>query len=177
MNAGGFVGRFSAGAVLPYVGTIDLTITSTVICAILIIGMIWLRSVVSVVVLGVLYGLFSGMNVAMMAPMLGLTSDPAELGVRMGVGFAITGTSLIHIFLFSIGSLTLRFGLVSSPRHRWISRFPDLWCPSDRPLSLVGTCTFLWGDRIGGWCIIRWRTLLVRPCRCWCGAEGYKRRK
>ena len=32
------------------------------VCAILIIGMIWLGSVVSVVVLGVLYGLFSGMS-------------------------------------------------------------------------------------------------------------------
>ena len=62
MNAGGFVGRFSAGTVLPYVGVIDLTITTTVICAVLIIGMTWLGSVVSVVVLGVLYGLFSGMS-------------------------------------------------------------------------------------------------------------------
>ena len=62
INAGNFVGRFSAGAVLPYVGVIDLTITTTLICAILIIGMTWLGSVASVVVLGVLYGLFSGMS-------------------------------------------------------------------------------------------------------------------
>ncbi|KAN0097186.1 Major facilitator superfamily domain containing protein [Tylopilus felleus] len=91
INLGSFIGRFVAGTVLPFVGAIDLTIITSMVCAILIIGMIWLGSVVSVVVLGVLYGLFSGMNIAMMAPVLGLTSDPAELGVRMGVGFAITG--------------------------------------------------------------------------------------
>ncbi|KAI9573061.1 major facilitator superfamily domain-containing protein [Boletus coccyginus] len=91
INVGAFVSRFAAGPVLPYVGVIDLTITTTVICAILIIGTIWLGSVASVVALGVLYGFFSGINIAMTAPMLGLTSDPAELGVRMGVGFAITG--------------------------------------------------------------------------------------
>lgn len=67
----------------------------------------------------------------MMAPMLGLTSDPAELGfvvshfssaaippphinashcrVRMGVGFAITGMSLM--FAFTNGSRNARFGL------------------------------------------------------------------
>ncbi|KAI9568011.1 major facilitator superfamily domain-containing protein [Boletus coccyginus] len=91
MNVGSFIARFVVGPVLPYVRVIDLTITTTVICAILIIGMIWLGSVASVVVLGVLYGLFSGINRGMMAPMLGLTSDPAELGVRLGVGLAITG--------------------------------------------------------------------------------------
>ena len=54
--------RFAAGAALPYIGVIDLTIITTVICAILIIGMIWLGSVASVVVLGVSYGLFSGIS-------------------------------------------------------------------------------------------------------------------
>ncbi|KAF9237791.1 major facilitator superfamily domain-containing protein [Melanogaster broomeanus] len=91
INAGSFIGRFCAVLVTPFIGIVDLTIVTTVVCAILIIGMIWLGTVVSVVVLGILYGLFSGMNLAMMGPMLALTSDPAELGVRMGVGFAITG--------------------------------------------------------------------------------------
>ena len=62
MNVGSFVARFVVGPVLPYVGVVDLSITTTVICAILIIGMIWLGSVASVVVLGVLYGLFSGIS-------------------------------------------------------------------------------------------------------------------
>ncbi|KAG9311919.1 major facilitator superfamily domain-containing protein [Chiua virens] len=91
INAGSFVGRFLTGPMLRFIGIVELTILSTVVCAVLIIGMIWLKTVASVVVLGSLYGLFSGINIAVMAPMLGLTSDPAELGARMGVGFAITG--------------------------------------------------------------------------------------
>lgn len=62
INAGSFVGRSATGTVLPFVGAIGLTIISTVACAILIIGMIWLSSAASVVVLGLLYGLFSGIS-------------------------------------------------------------------------------------------------------------------
>ncbi|KAF9235628.1 major facilitator superfamily domain-containing protein [Melanogaster broomeanus] len=47
--------------------------------------------------IGILYGLFSGMNLAMTGPMLALTSDPAELGVRMGVGFAIIAMKIDSI--------------------------------------------------------------------------------
>ncbi|KAG9311920.1 MFS general substrate transporter [Chiua virens] len=93
VNAGSFVGRFLTGPILRFIGIVELAILSTAVCAILIIGTIWLKSIASVVVLGVLYGLFSGINVALMAPMLGLTSDPAEVGARLGVGFAITGVS------------------------------------------------------------------------------------
>ncbi|KAF9226205.1 MFS general substrate transporter [Gyrodon lividus] len=91
INVGSFIGRFTAGLVTPFTGIINLTIITIVVCAVLIVGMIWLSTAASVVVLGVLYGIFSGMNIAMMPPMLALTSDPAELGVRMGVGLAITG--------------------------------------------------------------------------------------
>ncbi|KAF8547578.1 MFS general substrate transporter [Imleria badia] len=118
INVGSFVSRFAAGTVLPFVGVIDLTIVTTVVCGFLIIGMIWLGSVGSVVVLGVLYGLFSGMNVAMMAPMLGLTSDPAELGVRMGVGFAITGLGGL------VGSPIC--GALLTSRYLWWA--PALFC-------------------------------------------------
>lgn len=62
INAGNFIGRFAVGTVLRFVGVIDLTIITTIACAILIIGMIWLGSAASVVVLGVLYGLFGGMS-------------------------------------------------------------------------------------------------------------------
>ena len=63
INVGSFISRFAAGTMLPFVGIIDLTIVTAVVCAVLIIGMIWLSSVASVVVLGVLYGLFSGISV------------------------------------------------------------------------------------------------------------------
>ncbi|KIM69509.1 hypothetical protein SCLCIDRAFT_102575 [Scleroderma citrinum Foug A] len=92
MNAGSFWGRMSAGFLTPFVGVPDLTILSTVACAALLVGMIWLSSVASFVVLGFLYGAFSGMNIAMMAPFMALlTANQSELGMRMGVSFFITG--------------------------------------------------------------------------------------
>ncbi|KAF9237794.1 MFS general substrate transporter [Melanogaster broomeanus] len=118
INAGSFIGRFCIGLVTPFIGIVDLTIVATVVCAILIIGMIWLGTVVSVVVIGTLYGLSTGMNIAMMAPMLALTSDPAELGVRMGVGFAIIGTNPIC-------------GALLTSRYIW-------W----RPALFCGVCLF-----------------------------------
>ncbi|KIK77785.1 hypothetical protein PAXRUDRAFT_776424, partial [Paxillus rubicundulus Ve08.2h10] len=95
VNAGSFIGRFVAGPVTHFIGIIDITIATSVVCALLIIGMVWLGTAASVVLLGVLYGLFSGMNIAMMPSMFGLTADPAELGVRLGVGFAITGVGAL----------------------------------------------------------------------------------
>lgn len=62
INAGSFVGRNVVGTILLFVGIIDLTIVVTATCAILIIGMIWLSSAASFVVLGLLYGVFSGMS-------------------------------------------------------------------------------------------------------------------
>ncbi|KIJ15146.1 hypothetical protein PAXINDRAFT_163133 [Paxillus involutus ATCC 200175] len=109
MNGGSCIGRFMAGPVTRFVGIIDLSITTSVVCAILIIGMIWLGTVASVVVLGVLYGLFSGINIAMMSPMLGLTADPAELGVRLGVGFAVTGVGALIGSPISGALLTSRY--------------------------------------------------------------------
>ncbi|KAG8216309.1 MFS general substrate transporter [Butyriboletus roseoflavus] len=104
INAGSFIGRFVAGTMVPFVGAINLTIFTTVVCAILIVGMIWLGSVASVVVLGVLYGLFSGMNIAMMAPMLGLTAEPAELGfvvfIFHRISSPICGALLTHHYLW-----------------------------------------------------------------------------
>ncbi|KIJ07579.1 hypothetical protein PAXINDRAFT_173437 [Paxillus involutus ATCC 200175] len=109
MNAGSFVGRFMVGPVTRFVGIIDITIATSVVCAMLIISMIWLGTVASVVVLGVLYGLFSGINIAMMPPMLGLTAVPAELGVRLGVGFAVTGVGALVGSPISGALLTSRY--------------------------------------------------------------------
>ncbi|KIJ07578.1 hypothetical protein PAXINDRAFT_90172, partial [Paxillus involutus ATCC 200175] len=124
MNAGSFIGRFTAGPVTRFVGIIDVSIATSVVCAILIIGMIWLGTVASVVVLGALYGLFSGMNIAMMSPMLGLTADPAELGVRMGVSFTYTDANT------NFPGVPLCGALLTS-RYIW-------WAP---PL-LSGVCPF-----------------------------------
>lgn len=88
--------------------------------------------------------LSTAIDIAMMAPMLGLTSDPAELGfvlsrawfvgvrrlscqyfafcrVRLGVGFAITGMTLI--FAFSTASLNVAY-ITKALVDWWVSRSP-----------------------------------------------------
>lgn len=62
MSAGSSVGRIAASFLLPFVGVVDQTIMTTIVSGILIIGMIWLGSVASVILLGILYGFFSGIS-------------------------------------------------------------------------------------------------------------------
>ncbi|KAJ6619169.1 major facilitator superfamily domain-containing protein [Mycena sp. CBHHK59/15] len=60
--------------------------------AVIILCMIALKTIASVVIIGVLYGLCAGVFVTLMAPLLAvLTEDLGELGLRMGVSFAMVG--------------------------------------------------------------------------------------
>lgn len=60
LNGGSFIGRLSTGFIAPYVGVPRLMIVSTAACSILILGMMGLTRVPTVVVLGTIYGYFSG---------------------------------------------------------------------------------------------------------------------
>ena len=60
MNAANLVGRVSSGFITRYTGVPMLMIITTFSFGVLILGMIGLSSVASVVVLGILYGYFSG---------------------------------------------------------------------------------------------------------------------
>ncbi|KAI9068325.1 MFS general substrate transporter [Trametes sanguinea] len=92
LNSCSFLGRLSPGFFANKLGVENITVVSTFICAVLIIGMIGLSSVASVVVIGVIYGFFAGTYIAMLAPLLAhLTDDMSELGVRMGLAFAVCG--------------------------------------------------------------------------------------
>jgi len=92
LNVGSLLGRLSAGFIAPGVGVPWLMIIATAACGILTLGMIGLSSVPTVVVLGALYGYFSGIYIAMVTPLLALlTTDFSELGARMGIGITIIG--------------------------------------------------------------------------------------
>jgi MFS family permease len=92
MNASSFVGRLSPGFFAQKLGVHNMVTASAGAGAVLILSMIALKSVASVVVIGVLYGFSAGVFITLMAPLLTmLTSDMGELGLRMGVGFAIVG--------------------------------------------------------------------------------------
>ncbi|KAG1807021.1 major facilitator superfamily domain-containing protein [Suillus subaureus] len=81
LNGSNFIGRLTSGFIEAFTGVLNLTIMASISCGALILGMIGLSSLASVVVLGVLYGYFSGLNTAMAAPLVAtLTPDLSELG-------------------------------------------------------------------------------------------------
>ncbi|KAG1840777.1 MFS general substrate transporter [Suillus tomentosus] len=70
LNGSNCLGRFTSGLIASFTGVLNLTIVAST----------------SVVVLGMLYGYFSGLNVAMAPPLTAtLTPDLSELGARMGI--------------------------------------------------------------------------------------------
>ncbi|KAJ7499776.1 MFS general substrate transporter [Mycena latifolia] len=92
MNTAGFAGRLSGGFVARRLGILNITIAATGCGAVLILCMIALRTVASVVVIGVLYGYCTGVYVTLNAPLLAvLTVDLGELGLRLGVALAAVG--------------------------------------------------------------------------------------
>ncbi|KAG1837280.1 major facilitator superfamily domain-containing protein [Suillus subalutaceus] len=98
MNAACFVGRCMTGIIAAYTGVLNLTIASTVACSAVIISMIALSDMASVVMLGLAYGYFSGVYIALIVPLVTeLTPNLSELGARMGICFAFTG--MYHLAL------------------------------------------------------------------------------
>ncbi|KAJ7813776.1 major facilitator superfamily domain-containing protein [Mycena olivaceomarginata] len=92
MNGSSFVGRLSPGFFAQRLGVVNMVTAASGVGAVLILCMIALKSIASVVIIGVLYGYTAGIFVSLMAPLLTtLTDNIGELGLRMGVGFAIVG--------------------------------------------------------------------------------------
>ncbi|KAJ6616754.1 major facilitator superfamily domain-containing protein [Mycena sp. CBHHK59/15] len=92
MNASSFVGRLSPGFFAHSLGIANMVAAAAGCGAALILGMIGLRNIASVVVLGILYGFCAGVFITLMPPLVAfLTEDLTELGLRMGVSFAIEG--------------------------------------------------------------------------------------
>ncbi|KAJ7689733.1 major facilitator superfamily domain-containing protein [Mycena rosella] len=92
MNASSFVGRLSPGFFARRFGILNMVSIASGCGSVLILCMIALNTVASVVLLGVLYGFCAGVFVTLMGPLLAvLTEDMGELGLRMGVSFAMVG--------------------------------------------------------------------------------------
>ncbi|KAG1808094.1 hypothetical protein EV424DRAFT_1541517 [Suillus variegatus] len=89
LNAAWFIGRCTAGIAATYMGVLNLAIASTVACSAVIIPIIARNDVASVVVLGLTYGYLSCVYIALVVPLVTVsTPDMSELGARMGISFA-----------------------------------------------------------------------------------------
>ncbi|KAJ7753954.1 major facilitator superfamily domain-containing protein [Mycena maculata] len=92
LNASSCVGRLAPGAFASRFGVIEMVVFASGGGAALILSMIALRTVTSVVVIGILYGFFAGVFATLQVPVMAvLTEDMGELGLRIGVAFAVVG--------------------------------------------------------------------------------------
>ncbi|KAG1888573.1 major facilitator superfamily domain-containing protein [Suillus subluteus] len=115
--------RLTSGFIEAFTGVMNLTILSSILCGVLILGMIGLSSLASVVVLG--------LNTAMGAPLMAtLTPDLSELGARMG----------ICLFTLGFGNLigTPISGALLTSHYTW-------WIPGlfSGIVTLAGAMTFI----------------------------------
>ncbi|THV06303.1 MFS general substrate transporter [Dendrothele bispora CBS 962.96] len=92
MNASSFIGRLTPGVLSQYkVPVGNMFAISSGGCAVLIFGMIGIKTDAAFVIFGIIYGFFAGMFVALLGPILSLlTEDIKELGARMGVAYLFT---------------------------------------------------------------------------------------
>ncbi|TRM60187.1 major facilitator superfamily domain-containing protein [Schizophyllum amplum] len=92
MNVCSFIGRFSSGFLIAPFGVPKLIAFCSACCAIVIFCMIAVESLAGIISVGATFGLFSGVYVALVAPLMAsLASDRSEIGIRMGIGFTLTG--------------------------------------------------------------------------------------
>lgn len=90
MNASSLVAQFTSGILVRKVRQDTLLIVAGIGCTVLLFSMAWIKTLPGFVVIGVLYGLFSGSALAMWGPIMALlTPDHSELGVRMGISSAV----------------------------------------------------------------------------------------
>ncbi|KAG2074479.1 MFS general substrate transporter [Suillus decipiens] len=117
LNGFNFTGQLTSGFIAEFTGVLNLVIIATLSCGVIILGMIGLSSLASVVVLCAVWGYFSGICIAMAAPLTTfLTPDLSELGARMGIcifslgfgnliGTPISGALLTSSYIWWIPSL------------------------------------------------------------------------
>ncbi|KAJ7816172.1 MFS general substrate transporter [Mycena leptocephala] len=92
MNSASFVGRLAPGFFAQRLGIVNVFMVTMGCGAIFILSMVALKTIASVVVIGVLYGLCVGVYSTLIPALLAfLTQDMGELGLRMGVAFAVCG--------------------------------------------------------------------------------------
>ncbi|KAL2823180.1 major facilitator superfamily domain-containing protein [Aspergillus cavernicola] len=96
LNAGSTFGRIIPNFIADHAGPLNILIPASAVTAILSFVWIGVHTVPGIIILSVLYGIFSGGFVSLPPVVLSsLTKDMRELGTRMGMVFAITSVGLL----------------------------------------------------------------------------------
>lgn len=92
LNGCSVVGRVLPGFFSRQFGVLNNLVLMISLCCAVIIGMLGIKDLAGVVSVAVLYGLFQGAYITLLAPMLTLLADhPSEIGARLGFGFSAQG--------------------------------------------------------------------------------------
>ncbi|KAJ7502537.1 MFS general substrate transporter [Mycena galericulata] len=97
LNASSVVGRLSPGFLNPNkFGVIEMVVVASGCGAAVIFSMIALKTVASVVIIAVMYGFCAGVFATLQSPLMAvLTEDMGELGLRIGVAYAVVGVGVL----------------------------------------------------------------------------------
>lgn len=96
LNAGSTFGRILPNLIADHTGPLNMLIPACTVTAILSFVWVGVHNVPGIIVLSILYGLFSGGFVSLPpVVMASLTKDMRQLGTRMGMVFAITSVGLL----------------------------------------------------------------------------------
>jgi len=125
LNAASVIGRIIPNMLADKVGPFLLVIPTTIICGGLMFAMLGITSVASMVVVAVVYGIFSGAYLALIvAAVVSLSRSPDELGLRNGLTFTTNS------FAALIG--TPIAGALLTERYNWV-----------RPIIFSAVCVFV----------------------------------
>ncbi|KAF5344396.1 hypothetical protein D9756_011351 [Leucocoprinus leucothites] len=92
LNGCGFFGRIACAFLTRRIGVDTLAMVSIVVCGGVVFAFMAIRSVLSVVFVGVVFGFFWGIFVATCSPLVAmLTDNMEEIGLRLGTAFAFAG--------------------------------------------------------------------------------------
>jgi len=96
LNASSIFGRIIPNFIADKVGPLNVLIPATIVTAVLAFGWIGIHSTASLAVFSVLYGFTSGCFVSVPPTVLvTLSPNPAMIGTRMGMNFALCGLGLL----------------------------------------------------------------------------------
>ncbi|KIK69482.1 hypothetical protein GYMLUDRAFT_237272 [Collybiopsis luxurians FD-317 M1] len=98
LNGTAFLGRLTSSLFVQRLGVANLLTFGMGACSVIIFGMIGLgegtggRETASFVIIAALYGFFAGAYISLTSPLLaGFADNQAEIGARIGIGFAFAG--------------------------------------------------------------------------------------
>ncbi|PPQ98970.1 hypothetical protein CVT24_003466 [Panaeolus cyanescens] len=91
LNGAGVLGRIIPGFFAHSLGVLNMVVASAVGCTVFIFMMMTIKTALSVVMIAILYGFFSGAFITLQIPLIAImTKDLSELGLRIGVCYAVS---------------------------------------------------------------------------------------